>query len=257
MSLASPTALLWPTSRSAESRATLPGATSRGRRLPRGAAGSKSMAKSLALSLPPLLLGSRSRPRRRLLEEAGVELEVQISQVDEKSLGDRASGDAETLVRLLATAKADALLASLDDPSRRLLLTADQVVTYEGQIREKPESMQEARAFLASYALAPCRTVGALCLHDLSSRQRVVGVQVADIFFKPSIASEDVLTELESESALLDCAGALMVEHPLIECHVDRVEGGLDSVQGLSLPLLRDLWGQLQDGGGQVSMKSP
>eukprot|EP00439_Symbiodinium_sp_Y106_P023801 s125_g2.t3 len=143
-----------------------------------------------------------------------------------------------------------ALLANLDDPSRRLLLTADQVVTYEGQIREKPESMEEARAFLASYALAPCRTVGALCLHDLSSRQRVVGV--ADIFFKPSIANEDrscpndVLTELESETALLECAGALMVEHPLIECHVDRVEGGLDSVQGLSLPLLRDLWGQLQ-----------
>ncbi|CAE7225425.1 unnamed protein product, partial [Symbiodinium microadriaticum] len=225
MSLASPAALLWPTPRPLESRATPPGAIPPGRRLPRGAAGSKSpMATSLALSLPPLLLGSRSRPRRLLLEEAGVDFEVEISQVDEKSLGDRASGDAETLVRLLATAKADALLANLDETSRRLLLTADQVVTYEGQIREKPESMEEARAFLASYALAPCRTVGALCLQDLSSRQRVVGVQVADIFFKPSIANEDVLTELESESALLDCAGALMVEHPLIECHVDRVE---------------------------------
>eukprot|EP00404_Azadinium_spinosum_P054483 CAMPEP_0180788602 /NCGR_PEP_ID=MMETSP1038_2-20121128/52106_1 /TAXON_ID=632150 /ORGANISM="Azadinium spinosum, Strain 3D9" /LENGTH=60 /DNA_ID=CAMNT_0022826171 /DNA_START=47 /DNA_END=226 /DNA_ORIENTATION=+ len=56
--------------------------------------------------------------------------------IDEKAIGDRAGGDATALVRLIAEAKADALLTKLaicgDD--RRVLLTGDQVVTYRGEI---------------------------------------------------------------------------------------------------------------------------
>ena len=48
-----------------------------------------------------------------------------------------------------------AIRSPVDDT---LLITADQVVVYEGVIREKPESDAEARAFIAGYGVAPAVT---------------------------------------------------------------------------------------------------
>eukprot|EP00435_Cladocopium_sp_Y103_P019494 s3290_g4.t1 len=96
------------------------------------------------LALPAVLLGSGSAVRRQILEAAGVSFEVRKPDIDEKALGDRAS-EPEKLVRLLAEAKADALLSSLKRCDKdRLILTADQVVTYKGSIREKPTDLEEA-----------------------------------------------------------------------------------------------------------------
>jgi septum formation protein len=44
-------------------------------------------------------------------------------------------------------------------------------------------------------------------------------------------ASVDVLIE---EGEVFWCAGGLMVEHPLVVPHVTKMEGGQDSVMGLS-----------------------
>ena len=76
--------------------------------------------------------------------------------------------DPEQLVQAIAVAKADAVVEQVaaKDPCGLtqgiglLVLTSDQVVTYEGAIREKPADMAEARRFIESYSSAPCGTVG-------------------------------------------------------------------------------------------------
>lgn len=172
--------------------------------------------------------------------------QVRAPGIDERSLGDRAK-DAEQLVHLLAQAKADALLSSLKHSEKRqLLLTADQVVTYKGTIREKPGDLKEARTFLLSYAGGSCSTVGALCLHDPATDLRVSGTQLATIHFKAELGDEDVLNQLAADKSLLNCAGALMVEHPTIQKYVERIEGDQDSVMGLSTVLLKQLFDRLE-----------
>jgi len=194
--------------------------------------------------LPPrLLLGSGSAIRRQLLEAAGISVTVSVPGIDEKGLGDRS--DAEKLVHLLAEAKADALLCRKDGVES-LLLTADQVVTYKGKIREKPKDLEEVRAFITSYAGSSCSTVGALCLHDPVTDLRVVGTQIATIHFKAELSQEEVLSELVMDKSFLDCAGSLMVEHPIMSQYVEKIEGGQDSVMGLSLSLLKDLSSRLE-----------
>lgn len=197
------------------------------------------------LALPPLLLGSGSAVRRQILEAAGVSFEVRKPDIDEKALGDRGR-EPEKLVRLLAEAKADALLSALERrDTDRLILTADQVVTCKGNIREKPKDLEEARTFVSSYAGSSCCTVGALCLHDPATELRVVGTQTATIHFKAELGNEDVLRELMGED-LLNCAGSLMVEHPIMSQYVERIEGGQDNVMGLSTSLLKDLFSSLE-----------
>ena len=183
---------------------------------------------------PRFVLGSKSASRRAILDAAtgGAPFDVVVPDIDEKAIGDRLRDDPVDLVRQIALAKADELEAQLKDSHPdAVLLTGDQVVTYEGAIREKPASQGEARAFIESYGRAPCATVGAVCLHDLASGRRVLGVDVAEISYEPMPPA--VVEELVAEEQTMWCAGGLMVEHPASAPYLRSIEGGVDSVRRL------------------------
>ena len=117
-----------------------------------------------------VVLGSKSFTRKLLLGELGVPFECVPADIDEKAIRDP---DPEVLVMKLANAKADALaarpaFAPSEGGQNTLLLTSDQVVVFEGQIREKPESADEAREFIRGYGRSPCRTVGAIVVRSHS-----------------------------------------------------------------------------------------
>ncbi|KAJ1462883.1 inosine triphosphate pyrophosphatase-like protein [Pelagophyceae sp. CCMP2097] len=179
-----------------------------------------------------LVLGSSSSPRRLLLEAAGAAFDVVAPDIDERAIGDRA-GDAEALVRLVANAKADALVSRLGVSGEgRIVVTGDQVVTWRGVIREKPRDAAECREFVLSYGTAPCTTVGAICVHDLATGAREVATHTAEVHFSQMPeAFVDRLIESDG-AALMKCAGGLMVEHPAVTPYVTDVRGGLDSVMG-------------------------
>ena len=78
---------------------------------------------------------------KELAQEYGFDYDTVTADIDEQALGDRTSDPAE-LVALLAQAKADAIYERLDS-KLGLLLTCDQVVIYQGRVREKPTSTQQ------------------------------------------------------------------------------------------------------------------
>lgn len=53
---------------------------------------------------------------------------------------------------------------------------------------------------------------------------------------------------LADDAPVLKCAGGLMIEHPLVQAHVDRVDGSQDSVMGLDKDTVTELLGQLRRG---------
>ena len=97
-----------------------------------------------------IILGSSSVARRKILSEMGYLFTIMTADIDEKSIRKETPED---LVMALAEAKAEAILQRLpvDDYLKEaeptLLITSDQVVVYEGVIREKPTSKEEARQF--------------------------------------------------------------------------------------------------------------
>ncbi|KAK9165522.1 hypothetical protein Scep_000713 [Stephania cephalantha] len=127
-----------------------------------------------------IILGSSSKARKQILSEMGYEFTIMTADIDEKAIR---MEKPEDLVMALAEAKADGIISRLQttdiserkdnhillitadtaeaiisrlqtveyktlDTEPTLLITADQVVVYEGKIREKPSSKEEARQFI-------------------------------------------------------------------------------------------------------------
>ena len=189
------------------------------------------------LATHSLVLGSSSSSRRAILQAAGVPYAVEAANIDEKALR---RPTPEALVLALSEAKAAAILPRLAGrPGHTLLITCDQVVVHRGRILEKPESVEEARAFIAGYSRDCCSTVGGLRVTDVRSGRFAESLDVATVVF--DAIPPHVVESLVAEEAVLWCAGALMVESPLIAPHVTRIEGGMDSVQGLGMATLTRL----------------
>lgn len=91
-----------------------------------------------------LVLGSGSPRRRELLAQLGVPFLVRVADVDETPL---AGEDANALVRRLAAAKAEAVLAVAPEPDV-VVLGADTVVSVEGEVLGKPIDGADATAML-------------------------------------------------------------------------------------------------------------
>jgi septum formation protein len=196
-----------------------------------------------------ILLGSGSFTRKLILNKAGFKFTVVKPDIDEKALGDRsAASKAAELVTLVANAKADAVMQNLintDEFAGHILLTGDQVVTFNGTILEKPKDEIEARTFIEAYSNMACTTVGIIILTDVDSKRRVQGVDRSTIHFGQLPSS--VVDTLLSEGDVLSCAGGLMVEHHLIQPYITSIEGTEDSLMGLSTELLQTLFNQLEN----------
>jgi septum formation protein len=97
-----------------------------------------------------IVLASASPVRRRLLEEAGLAVEVVPARVDEASIrevltADDNAMDPDDVAEVLARAKADDVVGRVE---ARYVIAADQVLFFDGQIFEKAADEAMARANL-------------------------------------------------------------------------------------------------------------
>lgn len=191
-----------------------------------------------------LVLGSKSSSRQAILRELGVPFDCLPADIDEKAI--RAAQPAE-LVEAIARAKADTLRARLAaspgllpaSAKATLLITSDQVVLHNGVVLEKPENKAEARAFIAGYSSGVCSTLGFIVVTNLASGAVRASLDSAHVHF--SAIPADVVDRLVADGACMHCAGGLQVEHPLIVPYVARIDGAIDSVQGLGKELITRL----------------
>jgi septum formation protein len=193
----------------------------------------------------PLVLGSASYTRKMILKEMGIDFVIAVRPIEERGLGDRTKDAPSDLVTLLANAKMDHLVSEIaanqwadvvPTGSECIVLTADQVVTCNGKILEKPDDIDQAKEFVAQYGQSPCSTVGAIVVSHWPSRIRVSNIHTATIYFDPRLTSDagKVVEDLVAEGApILACAGGLMIEHPTTKSYVTRIEGTEDSIMGL------------------------
>lgn len=197
----------------------------------------------LWLAAAPLVLASRSKARRALLGAAGIPVEVDAADIDERalerqaaSLGPDASGPT-TIAALLAREKA--ATTARRQPGR-LVLGADQVLALDGRCFAKPADRAAARAQLRALS---GRT------HELHSAVTLVQnatvafehVEVARLHMRAF--SEQFLDDYLDlvGGAAMQSVGAYQIEGlgiQLFEC----VEGDYSTILGLPLmPVLEFL----------------
>ncbi len=175
-----------------------------------------------------IILGSQSFGRKEVLKRAGIEFAVLTADIDEKAI---AAEDVNQLPLLIARAKAEKLLSEITEPA--ILITADQVVLCNGELRGKPENEKQAREYIASYKDHPATTITGVVVSNTATGQQAEAVDIVEVFFKPM--PEAIVDQLLSEGRVLQAAGGFVVEHPLVQPYVNRIEGDINSVTGLPL----------------------
>jgi len=181
-----------------------------------------------------IILGSSSKPRQEVLQEAGYVFDVISPDIDEKLIRTENFYD---LPLLLAKAKAEALLEKVKEPA--LIVTGDQVVVCNNYLHEKPETKEEAETFFDRYANYPAETVSALVVTNTQTGKQVSGIDIARVFFNSipkNIQEEYIATGIPFKHA-----GGFSPEHEAISSYIKEIQGALDSLKAMPLKLLEEL----------------
>lgn len=186
-----------------------------------------------------LVLASASPARLATLRAAGVEPTVVLSGVDESQLTELSGAD---LAAGLATLKCNAVVSRAEVPAGALVLGCDSVLELGDQTLGKPLDAADAvRRWEAMRGRTGVLHTGH-CLHDTASgagrtRTASTTVHFADV-------TDEEIAAYVATGEPLQVAGAFTVDG-LGGAFVTGIEGDHHNVVGLSLPLLRDLMGEL------------
>lgn len=184
-----------------------------------------------------LILGSQSKGRQLVLKDAGIEFTSIPANIDEKAIR---SDDYTLLPLLLARAKADALAAKIQADEPALLLTADTVVIYKDELREKPQSPEQARAYLSSYEpTTPAWVTTGVVVTNLLTGKRVEGRDRGGVYFHS--IPDAVIEQAIQEGYIFGCAGAFAIETPLLKPLIAKIDGEASAIIGLPLSLTQNL----------------
>lgn len=183
------------------------------------------------------VLASASPARLKTLRNAGVDAAVVVSGVDEDAV--TADSPAE-LAKMLATLKARAVVAELDDHAT--VLGCDSVLEIDGEPYGKPGTADAARERLKAMRGRTGILHTGHCLFDTWSRQEVREVASTIVHFAD--LTDDEIEAYIATGEPLEVAGSFTIDG-LGGPFVSGIEGDHHNVVGLSLPLLRLMLGSV------------
>ncbi len=181
-----------------------------------------------------IILGSQSKGRKKVFEEMGYSFEVFVADIDEKAIRRK---NPKELTLTIARSKSEALKSKISEPA--ILITADTVVVWNGEIREKPRNKNEAKEFLESLHLYPSEVVTAVVVTNISTGKIAEGLDVARVYFHAF--SEKEIRDILKEGSALNLAGGFAVYGKIWESHIKMFEGAMDSLMGLPKKLTKQL----------------
>jgi len=208
----------------------------------------------------PLVLGSASPARLTTLQRAGVEPFVLVSDVDEASVVTEAASRfgelaAEDVALVLARAKCESVTSLLTGqscpesaPAVALVLGCDSVLELDGEVHGKPVDEAEATA---RWKMMRGRSGVLHTAHWLIDDRdtesggtgATMGAVASTIVHFAKISDEEIASYVASGEPM-QVAGAFTIDG-LGGPFVSGIEGDHHNVVGLSLPLLREMLGEI------------
>lgn len=179
-----------------------------------------------------LILGSQSPRRRQLLESAGFTFEVRVSNTPEDYPSDMPLQDVPTY---LAEKKANALLPTMQ--ASEVLVCADSVVIWKGELLGKPDDFQHAKEILQKLSNSTHEVITGVCV---ATKDRVT------TFAEHTLVTFKELTDTEIEHYLhtakpFDKAGSYGIQDWIGLIGVQKIEGCFYNVMGLPISKLYDV----------------
>lgn len=171
-----------------------------------------------------IILASNSPRRKELLAGLDIAFETRVLPGIAEDFPE--TMPAEEVPEFIAREKAAAYLPTMADDE--LVITADTVVILDGDIIEKPRSLDEAKLMLHCLSGRKHRVVTGVCL-TTTSRQKTFSAKT-DVTFSP-LSDEEIDYYVEKYQPL-DKAGAYGVQEWIGYVAVTALEGSYFNVMG-------------------------
>lgn len=180
-----------------------------------------------------VILASGSPRRKELLKKIYDNFEVIVSDTDENI----SESNPEKIVEQLAARKAKAVFDEVDQSEDALVIGADTIVYYDGEVLGKPEDEEDAKAMLSmlSERVHQVYTGVALYIRRNGENKTTVFSDKTDVAFY-YIDRYDIDKYILSGSPL-DKAGSYGIQDEFAK-HVKGIDGDYNNVVGLPVSKL-------------------
>lgn len=181
------------------------------------------------------ILASGSPRRKELLELMGLEFKVIVSQADEDSV----SKDLKPAlyVQELALLKASATAKEVLLNKNAVIISADTIVTLDGQILGKPKDEDDAFNMLSKLSGHEHEVYTGYCVMRISDGKAVCGKVRTKVKFKD--LSDDKIRGYINSGEPMDKAGAYGIQG-LGSLLIEKIDGDYFNVVGLPISALAD-----------------
>ncbi len=180
------------------------------------------------------ILASASPRRKKLLAEAGYKFTVVQPDIDESAFPAKGI-EAREYAERLALAKAKNVAEKYPDS---LVIGADTVVDFQGQIIGKPANAKEAEQITKKLFSRPHKVITGIAIVRLRDGIELSESDTTTIYPK-RLTSEQIAEHIKSET-WRDKAGAYSIKENGDE-FIERIRGSLTNVMGLPMELLERL----------------
>ncbi|HIJ53423.1 MAG TPA: septum formation protein Maf [Planctomycetes bacterium] len=180
----------------------------------------------------PIILASASPRRRQLLAEAGYKFTCVRPDIDESAFASEGISPRECAERL-ALAKAKTVAEKFPNC---LVIGADTVADFQGQIIGKPADAKEAEEITRKLFSGPHKVITAVAIVRISDGTEIVESVTTTVY--PKKLTESQIAEHIKGGSWRDKAGAYAIQEGGDE-FIERIEGSLTNVMGLPMELLR------------------
>ncbi len=180
------------------------------------------------------ILASASPRRKKLLTEAGYKFTVVWPDIDESAFPVKAIKSCEYAERL-ALAKAKNVAEKYPDS---LVIGADTVVDFQGQIIGKPADAKEAEQITKKLFSRPHKVITGIAIVRLRDGIELSESDTTTVYPK-ELTTEQIARHIKSET-WRDKAGAYSIKENGDE-FIERIQGSLTNVMGLPMELLEQL----------------
>lgn len=181
---------------------------------------------------PPLILASQSPRRKELLAVLGIPFTVMPSSIDENPI---AGESPEQFVMRVARNKGAEVASRV---SQSIILSADTVVTIDGEILGKPADEYDAARMLQKLSGRDHWVFTAVTLINQVKKQTLDGLDRTRVWFT-SLTDDQIAGYIRREN-VLDKAGAYAIQG-YAGVYIPKIEGNYFNVMGLPLPLVHEL----------------
>tara|TARA_B100000700_G_C14793516_1_gene737049 strand:+ start:164 stop:802 length:639 start_codon:yes stop_codon:yes gene_type:complete len=199
-----------------------------------------------------LILASASKARQELLNKAGVNYKIMVSDIEESDFDD---SDITLLVQKLSFAKAEKVLSRIINQKSKnnafdkafAVLGCDSLFEFKGEIFGKPSSKEEAfdRWKRMSAEKGVIHTGHTLLFTRFPNEEYInsksfkviEGVVSTSVYFE-DLSDNEIINYVNTGESL-KCAGGFAIDGKA-SIYIKKIEGCYSNVIGLSLPWLRN-----------------